>query len=325
MSESQFRIGAVSRLTGIPSDTLRVWERRYGVVEPHRTEGGSRLYSQDDIDRLSLIKRLVDSGHAIGTVANLNLQQLSERASQASVAVNPDARQAAEPARVVILGVTLPFRLAAEIARSSARGVEVIDSFARTEDFEAAAGELDVDVLVVEFPTLNEKNLGLLRTWQRSCSAGRAVVVYGFGSSLLVERLSDQGVQTLRFPVSWPDVYRACLPQPAVPTMVVSSGPEISSGEQVVPPRRYDDTDLSRLVNASVTIKCECPHHLADLIIGLSRFEQYSLECRNQTREDAALHAMLHGVTARARHSLEVALGRLLEVEGIDLVSNGGD
>jgi hypothetical protein len=146
-------------------------------------------------------------------------------------------------------------------------------------------------------------------------------VVYGFGSSLMVERLGEQGVQTLRFPVSWSDVYRACLPPVAAPVPVATNQPEISAGDQAVPSRRFDDTELSRVVNASVTIKCECPHHLADLIIGMSRFEQYSLECRNRTRDDAALHAMLHGVTARARYSLEQALARLLEVEGIDLAS----
>jgi len=79
-TDPTYRIGAVSRLTGIAPDTLRVWERRYGAVVPMRSEKGSRLYSQDDVGRLALIKRLVDSGDAISRVANLDKDELAERA-----------------------------------------------------------------------------------------------------------------------------------------------------------------------------------------------------------------------------------------------------
>ena len=74
--ESKYRIGAVARLTGIAADTLRVWERRYGVVRPQRSAKGGRRYSRDDVLRLALIKRLVDAGHAIGSVANLEGPEL---------------------------------------------------------------------------------------------------------------------------------------------------------------------------------------------------------------------------------------------------------
>ena len=83
-----YRIGAVSRLTGIAADTLRVWERRYGVVEPRRSEKGGRLYTKDDIGRLALIKRLVDAGHAIGSIANLSLDQLEERLEAIALAAS---------------------------------------------------------------------------------------------------------------------------------------------------------------------------------------------------------------------------------------------
>ena len=53
-----YRIGAVSRLTGISTDNLRVWERRYQTVTPARTDSGDRYYSSEDISRLKLIKML---------------------------------------------------------------------------------------------------------------------------------------------------------------------------------------------------------------------------------------------------------------------------
>ena len=65
-----YRIGAVSRLTGISTDTLRAWERRYGAVAPPRG-GRSRDYNQADVERLILLRRLVEKGHSIGTIARL--------------------------------------------------------------------------------------------------------------------------------------------------------------------------------------------------------------------------------------------------------------
>ena len=70
-TDPTYRIGAIARLTGIPSDTLRVWERRYRVVEPLRSSTGVRLYRREDVSRLALIKRLIDAGHAIGSICLL--------------------------------------------------------------------------------------------------------------------------------------------------------------------------------------------------------------------------------------------------------------
>jgi methanogenic corrinoid protein MtbC1 len=57
-------IGKVARLTGIPVATLRAWEQRYGVVTPHRTPKGYRLYDEQAVRNLSVMARLVDSGWA---------------------------------------------------------------------------------------------------------------------------------------------------------------------------------------------------------------------------------------------------------------------
>ena len=78
-SNSTFKIGAVSRITNIPIDTLRIWERRYSVVEPIRTNNSDRQYQNDDINRLTLLKMLVDRGHSIGSIAPLENEDLIER------------------------------------------------------------------------------------------------------------------------------------------------------------------------------------------------------------------------------------------------------
>jgi MerR family transcriptional regulator, light-induced transcriptional regulator len=66
----RYPIRAVARMTGLSLDTLRAWERRYGVVTPSRDQRG-RLYDERDVERLKQLARLVDDGHAIGSIANL--------------------------------------------------------------------------------------------------------------------------------------------------------------------------------------------------------------------------------------------------------------
>lgn len=72
----KYPIGTVARVTGLSTHTLRVWERRYGVVVPARTRGGMRAYSDADIDKLLLLKRLTVLGHPIGHIAHLPLDEL---------------------------------------------------------------------------------------------------------------------------------------------------------------------------------------------------------------------------------------------------------
>jgi DNA-binding transcriptional MerR regulator/methylmalonyl-CoA mutase cobalamin-binding subunit len=75
MQPLTYPIRAVAKLTGISVDTLRAWERRYGVVEPERDERG-RVYSEGDVERLTLLRRAVERGHAIGRVAPIGLEEL---------------------------------------------------------------------------------------------------------------------------------------------------------------------------------------------------------------------------------------------------------
>jgi DNA-binding transcriptional MerR regulator len=66
----------VSRLTGLTADTIRVWERRYGAVDPERTDGNKRRYSGEHVRRLVLLRRATELGHSIGQVASLHDEEL---------------------------------------------------------------------------------------------------------------------------------------------------------------------------------------------------------------------------------------------------------
>ena len=198
-TEPTYRIGAVSRLTGIPTDTLRMWERRYGVVRPQRAEGGNRLYTRDDIGRLALIKRLVDAGHAIGTVANLSLQQLQERLAPYAAEVSV-AGSGEEPAacRVVVVGDALPVILTAR--SGELEGLEIVRSYRDRRAFAEEIASVKPDVVILEYPTLHEETASEVKRVARLSSAGRTLVIYGFGNAAAIRELQSAHVLPVRAP-----------------------------------------------------------------------------------------------------------------------------
>jgi len=75
-------IAAVERDTGLSKDTLRVWERRYGFPAPARDEIGERAYTLEQVDKLRLLKRLLDAGHRPGRVVPLPFDALQQLTRQ---------------------------------------------------------------------------------------------------------------------------------------------------------------------------------------------------------------------------------------------------
>jgi methanogenic corrinoid protein MtbC1 len=69
-------IGALSRATRIPVETLRTWEQRYGAPMPIRKPSGHRLYPADAVDHLRRVGRLLAHGHRPGEILRLSAAQL---------------------------------------------------------------------------------------------------------------------------------------------------------------------------------------------------------------------------------------------------------
>jgi methanogenic corrinoid protein MtbC1 len=70
-------ISEVSRISGIPKDLLRMWERRYNYPNPARDENGDRVYTDDDLNKLVLIRQLVDQGRRPGKLMALDVTELN--------------------------------------------------------------------------------------------------------------------------------------------------------------------------------------------------------------------------------------------------------
>jgi hypothetical protein len=91
----------------------------------------------------------------------------------------------------------------------------------------------------------------------------------------------------------------------------------IGKGHSQLPQRLLTDDALSFIAKSAASIHCECPRHLVDLLQMLTSFERYSAQCENRNDDDASLHRDLHHTAAHARASLEQALLRVAQAEGI--------
>ncbi|MCU0773038.1 MAG: MerR family transcriptional regulator [Ideonella sp.] len=77
-------IAAVERDTGLSKDTLRVWERRYGFPSPERDSIGERAYPLEQVEKLRIIKRLMDAGHRPGRIVPMAIDEL-QRLTESTV------------------------------------------------------------------------------------------------------------------------------------------------------------------------------------------------------------------------------------------------
>jgi hypothetical protein len=301
-ADTQLRSGTAARLAGLPATTLRVWERRYGVVAAPKTFTGQRLYSVSDVRRLALLRQLTTQGHAIGTIAGMTLEALLGLAATAA-----DAARAAPPApgdlQVVAVGPTIAARLA------GSRWADALRAHADLDGALAAGGPASGGLprhLLVEAPALTPALTARLRALARDWGVG-ATVVYRFGPASAVAALRADGVQVLREPVAARALRRrldevaraAAAPAPAAV------------------PRRFSDADLARLASLPSAVRCECPRHLAEIVAQLAGFERYSADCGDAHPADAALHRRLHALAAETRARFEQALAEVAAAEGL--------
>lgn len=91
-------IQLASKLSGLSQHVIRIWERRYSALSPSRTCTNRRMYCDEAVKRLKLLKILTENGHRIGGVARLGTAELEDLVKKvAVVAVDPAAVPAAKP------------------------------------------------------------------------------------------------------------------------------------------------------------------------------------------------------------------------------------
>ena len=314
--EHTYGIGAVARLTGLTDHTIRVWERRYGAVVARRAENGRRQYDPADVEKLGLLKRLTDQGLSIGGIAGDSIDELRDRARSLSEIAS---RPAPERIDVAVLGDSLPARF----ADCDLSPIDVLIGNHNREAFVADIKRRSVDVVVLESPVLDGEVTAHLHDYMDQGRAARGVIVYSFGRSRDVDLARDAHVSVLRAPVNVDEVRDAIVQAYAVaPTKRAAPAAETPDADWdfsgPIAPRRFSNSELTTLAQASTAIDCECPQHLAQLVGDLTAFEIYSANCEDRDPADAALHRYLHRTTAQARALIEVALEKVAQAEGIE-------
>ena len=328
-------------MVGIPVSTLRIWERRYRVVGPTLTASGHRLYTGADVERLLLIKQLIDLGHAVGTVARLPDDALLEIAdARAALQVQPAGSTApvarSTLARVALLGLGLARRLGGLALQRAGTWADLTAAEAALDATDAPAAHHQADLLVAEMPTLQPASAERLLALARRLGVRRTLVVYGFGAEQAAQRLRDAGCRLHRAPLADAEL-RLLIAETLAAWAAENAGPstggasmkagnsgsaQASRAPSAPPPRRFDDAALAQLTvltRSSRNVACECPGHLTELVLLLCNFETYSTECRHSHPADAALHAHLQQVAGNARAMFEDALVRVAEAESIPL------
>ena len=327
--ESLHRSGAVAHMLRMPVATLRVWERRYGLTQSALSPGGQRLYSDDDVRRLALIKQLSDLGHAIGSLAPLDMLQLQRVASthaDALAATEKRERPEASPLpparawRLAVIGTALGTRLQRPaLLRRIGRPVALLGPFQDAAQAAAALRGSAVDALLVHEPQLHAGWLAAIEAAAPALAQVPRAVLYGFAADPVCDALATAGTALLREPQ--PD---AVVAQWLHSLSIVAAAPQPTADKRVrsvepVPPRRWDDAALVEFAGLSSTIACECPRHVAELLVQLSHFEAYSAKCEHRNTADAELHAYLRRVASGSRARFEAALEHVALHEGLML------
>ena len=174
----------------------------------------------------------------------------------------------------------------------------------------------DTDVLMVAVNNLSDSSAQQILDLSAQLSARQTVVLYGFGQMKAIDSLARAGCL----------LYREPLNDAALANIVRSTRPALTDASwglphlnDPVPPRQFSDAVLQRVANIPSQVLCECPRHVAELIGQLGRFEDYSLDCLQQSPKDSELHTQLHKMAGTARALLEKALQMVADHEGISL------
>jgi len=94
-----FAMKAASMRSNLSPHVIRIWEKRYQAVVPHRTDTKRRLYSEEDVERLILLRKAIDAGHRIGQIARLPREELLKLIPPTQRFPEPDGTRSTDAAQ----------------------------------------------------------------------------------------------------------------------------------------------------------------------------------------------------------------------------------
>jgi hypothetical protein len=206
----------------------------------------------------------------------------------------------------------------------------VFDSLAEAIQAGAGSSGVTVDLLLWQASGLQVGALPELKAAQAAWNARAVAVAYRFSNAAARDELTGGGAAVIRELAEdarlglWLASLESSLEVGAGAEIHPGGGTDIESGAlgamgllgMPLPARRFNDTALTKFAGLSSGIACECPSHVAELLMQVSNFESYSASCSNRNPADAQLHAYLQRVAGTARVLFETALQRVAVAEG---------
>ena len=291
-----YRIGTVASLTGISVERLRAWERRYDLAPAHKA-GKTRFYSRPQLDRLKLIKHLIDQGQPISSLASLSMEQLQGRLEQ------DQSHTVIAPLHAPRIGLVGPNLLMLE--QQALRGgvaprVDVVSRWANMAAFQdEQTGTDDPSVLIIQTPVLSTQAVDSAKEF---LPEARLIAIYQFATAKAVADVQQAGTPTLKWPVSWAEIEHLAISETGLPNQ---------PGHAIA--RRYSDEELIAIAAGSDD-PTNCPEYLIEAINQLNAFADYALDCA-QAVDRPQLYANVHADATQARAQLEAALEALIEID----------
>jgi DNA-binding transcriptional MerR regulator len=299
-------IGAVAKATGINASTLRIWEHRYGLPKPHRTDGGARRYAPSEVQRLKLIKALVDVGHKPSNLSSLSIDELAEHLNFLNPHL-PAQRNAVDRIRLLTVGDTSGLR--SLLRDESLSEINVVNHLNTPEEIQHWLGEFDV--LLFNYSALQSSQAQqLIHSTQGLASMG-AMVIYSYSNSITIQTLEAAGIRCLKSPVNSTDLRQ----------LLDSLGEKahVNGNAKRKTEKKFSNEDLETISALDYSLYCECPRHLARLLMSLNGFVSYSEQCLDASPKDAAVHRFLRTMAADAIASIESGLQLVLTAEDINI------
>ena len=309
-----YKIGAVSKITGINIPTLRSWENKFDIVTPTRVNGTQRGYTKQDLDKLGLIQALIDSGDSISSLRGLSLEQLQARLLSNDIKSNPISPQD-KPSKlnVITIGTMIPNLEAESAGLPKIKVVKKYDLVEFTDD-EHETIDSKCDLLIFELATLHLQTINWIKNILKNNGIEHCIILYRFASSGGMQAAnSDKRINTLRQPVTAQDIF--LMIKFLTDTEPSNKNSSRETHDEHVP---FTDKELWEISVMANPIHCECPKHLSSIISSIKGFEKYSADCEELSERDRIIHRELEENAQEARIIMEKSLRKVINENAID-------
>ncbi|MCA9627404.1 MAG: hypothetical protein KC766_07050 [Myxococcales bacterium] len=209
-------------------------------------------------------------------------------------------------------------RLPAQIRENPGafEGVDLVWTGTDVEQLKASARLTRPSVLIVNVELLGGHSPENLTQLLDATHADLVLCLYTFARREALEAMNQGKLRAIRVPVSLATL-RTQMMSVIVRQLLSSDADQPRRDPEPVEAPVFTSAQLGRLQEVRSTIDCECPNHLAELVIGLRAFEEYSARCSSKDDRDRDVHRSLNQAAARARHEMEQALLAVVKHEGI--------